>query len=105
MLIASVTRPLISSWYPHSSTGSGELTCRIADLLGKGGKIVGVDASVDMIIKARSLTDSQNVASAKEEFELVDGHDLERWLEEKELTGTFDKVFSSAAVSTCAFPL
>lgn len=52
-----------------------------------------------MISKARTLTASLDAASANTKLDVVDGHDLERWLDERNLKGCFDKVFSSAAVS------
>ncbi|KDN52610.1 S-adenosyl-L-methionine-dependent methyltransferase [Tilletiaria anomala UBC 951] len=73
--------------------GSGELTVKVATLASKTGTVLGVDASEDMISKARGHEPSSNFS-----FEVVDCHELQAWLEEHGKQATFDKVFSSAAL-------
>lgn len=83
--------------------GSGELTRNLAKLVG-GGRVVGIDASADMIDKASSDSGDHGGTSesgqAKLEFAVVDGQQLTEWLAKNGKQATFDRVFSSAAVSS-----
>lgn len=76
--------------------GSGELTRIIAQQVGEGngaGKVVGVDASEDMLRSAR-LAGSGNI-----EYHLVDCCGLPSWLRTQPgLFHSFDSVFSNAAL-------
>ena len=80
--------------------GSGELTSKIHSIVsqigpkGEAGKVVGLDKSEDMI-KAASK-DSHSSSSL--EFFTCDGHQLQSWLTKTENIGSFDKVFSNAAL-------
>lgn len=68
--------------------GSGELTLALGTTVGPAGRIVGVDASADLLAAAEKLKGGDD--SVK--FLHVDGHDVGK-LEER-----FDAVFSNAAL-------
>ncbi|PPR00440.1 hypothetical protein CVT24_004501 [Panaeolus cyanescens] len=77
--------------------GSGELTLLLQDLVGKkeGGLVVGTDLSESMIAKARSngvhhayVADAQDI-------------DFDSLREQDVIEGTFDAVFSNAALHWC----
>ncbi len=86
--------------------GSGELTLKLLPLVGASGKVVGVDAARDMLDKAQALARAQHAGEPHDDnehkqqvqFELVDGHELEQWVDSTGQRGKFDRVFSSAAV-------
>ena len=94
----STWKPKLTSSVPR--TGSGELTSNLAKLVG-GGRVVGIDASADMIDKActSSTGGASGSAPLQLEFAVVDGQQLTEWLVKTGKTATFDRVFSSAAVS------
>lgn len=73
--------------------GSGELTASLAEAVHPG-LVVGVDASRDMINTAYM---SAPPALALR-YSVLDGHDLYPWLRTEHLAGTFDCVFSNAAL-------
>ncbi|GAA6001973.1 class I SAM-dependent methyltransferase [Rhodotorula paludigena] len=76
--------------------GSGELTCEsLAPAVLPGGSIVGLDASPDLLDKARSNA-AALPADAKQGVSWIekDGHALD----EVDGQGTFDAVFSNAAL-------
>ncbi|PWN90738.1 S-adenosyl-L-methionine-dependent methyltransferase [Acaromyces ingoldii] len=78
--------------------GTGELTRQLHALVsssGDGGCVVGTDLSANMISAARKRGNDEGI---NPRVEVVDGHDLESWLEKQGLVGTFDKVFSNAAL-------
>ena len=75
--------------------GSGELTLEIAQAVGPTGSVLGLDASADMIDKARALLSTTNSTSlAPLEFAVQDGHTPPVASQQ----GKFDKVFSNAAL-------
>lgn len=74
--------------------GSGELTLSIAQAVAPAA-VLGVDAASDMITSAYMSAPS---GSPPLRFVVLDGHDLLPWLQTEKLTGTFDKVFSNAAL-------
>lgn len=80
--------------------GTGELTFRIHQLVASdgNGKVVGVDVSPDMIRGAETNSSAPGLRYA-----ICDGHELQDWLERERLSGTFDKVFSSAALHWMKF--
>ena len=71
-----------------------------------GGRVIGVDASKDMIEKAKA---EQKERYGEEEnglrFIVGDGQNLERVSQDLNMVGKFDKVFSNAAVSHHAIPI
>lgn len=79
--------------------GSGELTAKIHSIVsqigpnGKSGKVIGVDKSEDMIKAA-----SKGNTSPTLEYFICDGQELQPWLAKTNTQGTFDKVFSNAAL-------
>jgi ubiquinone/menaquinone biosynthesis C-methylase UbiE len=77
--------------------GSGELTLKLHKIVTDGGTangmVVGVDVSTDMLRAAEAHSNASGLRYA-----LCDGHDLHDWLSRQNLSGTFDKVFSSAAL-------
>jgi ubiquinone/menaquinone biosynthesis C-methylase UbiE len=76
--------------------GTGELTKRIHAIVSSGinaatgrrGSVCGVDAAHTMIDGAKEKSAAPGL-----EYDVCDGHDLERWLKDRNLTGKFDKVF------------
>ncbi|PWN32795.1 S-adenosyl-L-methionine-dependent methyltransferase [Meira miltonrushii] len=79
--------------------GSGEITAKIHSIVsqpgpnGKTGKVIGVDKSEDMIKAASKGNSSETL-----EYFFCDGHELQPWLVKTGKQGTFDKVFSNAAL-------
>lgn len=75
--------------------GSGELTLEVARAVGSTGRVLGLDASADMVSKATDLRSSNSSElPAPVAFLVQDGHDLPL----PDQKGAFDKVFSSAAL-------
>jgi SAM-dependent methyltransferase len=68
--------------------GSGELTFTLS-----GAEVIGTDASAVMISQAKAANSNDKV-----KYYVVDGLDLINGLERVGVTGTFDKVFSNAAL-------
>ena len=60
--------------------------------------MLGVDLSEDMISKAHAARSNTDLTAGEVDFETVDAYNLDRYLEERSITGTFDRVFSNAAV-------
>lgn len=82
--------------------GSGELTAKIASLVGPTGSVVGTDVSEDMIraAKAGMSSISTSGASLNLSYDIADGCSLSDWVQadRSRRAGQFDKVFSSAAM-------
>lgn len=86
--------------------GSGELTVQIHDIAStKGGQVLGVDASPDMIEEAKKNQKADVEGESKDSLEFLvgDGQKLEEELEKIGKIESFDKVFSNAAVSSATF--
>ncbi|ORY32189.1 S-adenosyl-L-methionine-dependent methyltransferase [Naematelia encephala] len=77
--------------------GTGELTRRIATIVGSSGSVYGIDSSQDMLDTA-SKTSGENESKIK--YQQGDIQDLVKTLDPA-LKGTFDAVFSSATFHWC----
>lgn len=94
------TRPVLDLLAPQPGErildmgcGTGELTLRLQEIVGENGIVVGVDASRDMLEKARE-NGVQNLACCDLQ-ELVMPDEL------KDLPGTFDAIFTNATLHWC----
>ncbi|KAG8833350.1 hypothetical protein FRC17_010819 [Serendipita sp. 399] len=94
------TRPVLELLQPKSGErildlgcGSGELTKGLMEVVGRNGLVVGIDSSSNMIEKARQngVTDTR----------VMDAQNV-MWDAEDDLkAGSFDAVFSNAALHWC----
>ncbi|SPO37189.1 related to ERG6 - Delta(24)-sterol C-methyltransferase [Pseudozyma flocculosa] len=112
------TSPVLGLLDAKAGERSGELTLDVARLISRpeqaataAGHVLGIDASADMIDKATRLRDAAAAAAAaaaaqqgdpdglgdRVKFRVLDGHELATGLGH-DLEGTFDKVFSNAAL-------
>ncbi|KAG8698902.1 hypothetical protein FRC09_006947 [Ceratobasidium sp. 395] len=73
--------------------GTGELSVRLQDLLGEEGVLVGVDASEDMLKRAKKNGLKNLFCCDAQKLVLPD--------EFKHLSGTFDAVFTNATLHWC----
>ncbi|KAI4519725.1 S-adenosyl-L-methionine-dependent methyltransferase [Schizophyllum commune] len=84
--------------------GTGELTATLARAVGSKGYVLGVDASANMVDKARevlaaSRAETSNAVMAPVDFLVADAQVLQLLPEQ---AGTFDAVFSNATLHWCS---
>jgi len=85
--------------------GTGELSFEIAKIVcqphpitGRRGFVLGIDLSQDMVERASAMWRKSGMKATEVYFEVVDAYKLERYLEMRGMLGTFDRVFSNAAL-------